>query len=141
MPIRREFRSFYRRPEYLQARELVRERSGDCCEWCNKPNHSYVWVAADGTGRWWRESQPPAQVGVRIIRVVLTTAHLNHDPADNRLENLAFLCQACHLNYDRKQHWAMARRMRARRIGQLWLCPVLEAAPLAESLRLAAGGM
>jgi hypothetical protein len=139
MPIRKEFRRFYTAPEYRQARELVKARAGDCCEWCGKLNHSYVWVAVDGTGRWWKEGQPPADAAVRIIRVVLTTAHLNHDPADNRLVNLAFLCQACHLKYDRKQHWAMARRARARRVGQLWLCPWLESAPLAESLRMTAG--
>jgi hypothetical protein len=35
-----------------------------------------------------------------FTRVILTTAHLNHNPADNRDENLKALCQKCHLNYD-----------------------------------------
>jgi len=34
-------------------------------------------------------------------KVVLTVAHLNHDPADNRDENLKALCQSCHLKIDR----------------------------------------
>ena len=30
---------------------------------------------------------------MRVTRVVLASAHLNHDPGDNRLRNLAALCQ------------------------------------------------
>jgi hypothetical protein len=47
---------------------------------------------------------------------------LNHDPSDNRPENLEALCQWCHLGHDRKLHFATARRTKARRSGQLWLC-------------------
>ena len=32
--------------------------------------------------------------------VVLSTAHLDHDPANNSESNLAALCQACHNRYD-----------------------------------------
>jgi 5-methylcytosine-specific restriction endonuclease McrA len=35
---------------------------------------------------------------------MLTVAHLNHDPADNRLKNLQALCQRCHLKHDEKHH-------------------------------------
>lgn len=34
-------------------------------------------------------------------KVVLATVHLNHDRTDNRFENLAALCQMCHM-YNRK---------------------------------------
>lgn len=37
-------------------------------------------------------------------RVVLTIAHLNHTPEDNRAENLRAMCQGCHLHYDREHH-------------------------------------
>lgn len=38
------------------------------------------------------------------IRIVLTVAHLNHDPADCRDENLKAMCQRCHLRLDSKLH-------------------------------------
>ena len=40
----------------------------------------------------------------RWVRIVLTCAHLNHDPADNADSNLKALCQWCHLNYDKLHH-------------------------------------
>lgn len=33
-------------------------------------------------------------------RVILTTAHLNQNPKDNRRQNLRSLCQRCHLKLD-----------------------------------------
>jgi 5-methylcytosine-specific restriction endonuclease McrA len=44
--------------------------------------------------------------------VVLTTAHLDHDPGNNARENLAAFCQRCHLRHDHKQHMANAARTR-----------------------------
>ena len=37
-------------------------------------------------------------------RVSLATVHLNHDRTDNRFENLAALCQGCHMWWDHKRH-------------------------------------
>jgi hypothetical protein len=37
-------------------------------------------------------------------RVVLTVAHLDHDPTHNKEDNLRAMCQRCHLAYDRVQH-------------------------------------
>lgn len=48
-------------------------------------------------------------------KVVLTVAHLNHDPADCRPENLLDSCQRCHNRYDnahRKKNAAATRRSR-----------------------------
>lgn len=68
--------------------------------------------------------------------VVLTTAHLGvphddgrpgdkNDKLDCREENLAGLCQRCHLNYDREDHIRHARETRRRkfeeRTGQMRL--------------------
>ena len=44
--------------------------------------------------------------------VVLTIAHLNHTPEDNRPENLRAWCQRCHLTYDAKHHAMNAARTR-----------------------------
>lgn len=58
-----------------------------------------------------------------LTRVVLASAHLNHDPGDNRPVNLAALCQRCHLAHDREEHqrqrWSTLFRRRA--LGDLFL--------------------
>jgi hypothetical protein len=59
-------------------------------------------------------------------RIILTVAHLGtahadgtpgdkHDKMDVRDENLAALCQKCHLNYDRDEHMVNAAKTRARK--------------------------
>lgn len=137
MPIKPHLRKFYR-GAWAAVRARILERAGHCCERCGKPNHTWVAVMRDGTGRWceggakrgqWRD-----QVGRRIARptlreltearqvwVVLTIAHLNHLAGDDRDENLQALCQRCHLAHDQAWHVAQARRTRAARAGQGWL--------------------
>lgn len=62
----------------------------------------------------------------RKTRVRLAVAHLGvpkpdgrmgdkHDKSDCRPENLAALCQRCHLNYDRRDHADKASANRARK--------------------------
>lgn len=50
-------------------------------------------------------------------KVVLTVAHLNHQPEDCRDENLKAMCQRCHLRYDadlHKRNSAATRREKLR---------------------------
>jgi len=62
---------------------------------------------------------------LRTTRVMLAAAHLDHDPANNRLRNLRSLCQRCHLVHDRAWHllqrWITYRLRYAR--GDLFLGP------------------
>lgn len=37
-------------------------------------------------------------------KVILTVAHLDHNPTNCNDNNLKALCQKCHLNYDLKYH-------------------------------------
>jgi len=56
--------------------------------------------------------------------VVLTTAHLDHNPANCADTNLIALCQRCHLRYDAGLHAgnaATTRRQHAIAAGQLEL--------------------
>jgi hypothetical protein len=46
---------------------------------------------------------------LRTTRVLLAAAHLDHDPANNRLRNLRSLCQRCHMLHDRPHHLAQRR--------------------------------
>lgn len=50
-------------------------------------------------------------------KIMLTVAHLNHDPSDCRDENLKAMCQRCHLRYDIDHHQknaAASRRLQKR---------------------------
>ncbi len=55
-------------------------------------------------------------------RVVLTVAHLNHQPEDCRDENLKAMCQRCHLRYDVPHHQrnAAATRRAAKKNHELF---------------------
>lgn len=61
-------------------------------------------------------------IDTRAIVIVLTVAHLNHQPEDCRPENLAAMCQRHHLAYDHQHHMANARTTRRARlaIGELF---------------------
>lgn len=46
-------------------------------------------------------------------RVVLTVAHLDHDPGNCDPENLRCLCQRCHLTYDAPHHARTRKKRKA----------------------------
>jgi hypothetical protein len=62
---------------------------------------------------------------LKQTRVVLATAHLDHDPGNSSPGNLRAFCQRCHMIHDRPEH--RRRRQitwRARRaLGDLFLGP------------------
>lgn len=106
MPIKPQNRSLY--PTYWdQIRAFIRARAGNCCE--GSPRYPDCRAV---------NYQPHPVTG---SIVVLTIAHLNHDPTDNRESNLACLCQRCHLTHDARHHAQEARRTRDRRRGQMRL--------------------
>jgi len=58
--------------------------------------------------------------------VILTVAHLDHNPENNDPANLKALCQRCHLAWDARQHVASARTTRHKKrlaAGQIELIP------------------
>lgn len=66
-----------------------------------------------------RESHP-----VTGSRVILTVAHLDHNPANSAPTNLMAACQKCHLAYDAEHHRqtaATTRRAATEAAGQLAL--------------------
>jgi hypothetical protein len=94
-------------PEWPAVSRHIRcIRAANHCEWCGAINY-----------------QPHPVTG---SKVVLTVAHLGvpypdgspgnkHNKCDLREENLAALCQRCHLNYDQEDHLAAAARTRERK--------------------------
>lgn len=62
----------------------IRARAGGKCEFCGAENY-----------------KPHPVTG---SKVVLTVAHLDHNPQNCADENLKALCQRCHLTYDARHH-------------------------------------
>ena len=138
MPIHPEYRWLY--PiDWKQLSAVIRfERAKGQCEGCGRP-HGRI-ICHLGDGRWWdrqrqvwRDGQgrrvgrvlvvESLQEQVRTTRVVLATAHRDHDPTNNRPRNLVALCQRCHLQHDREEHrrrrWLTLFRRKA--LGDLFL--------------------
>ena len=131
MPIKKELYP----ANWPEISASIRQRAGNKCESCGVENHAVG--ARDRFGEWWNEDDIhslQSDCGYdlfgyefpEMIRIVLTVAHLNQNPADNRPENLKCLCQRCHLNHDRpfnmpkiRETWARKRRARIAQTGQL----------------------
>ena len=131
MPIRREHRFFY--PiDWSQLSATIRfRRAGGACEGCGRPHGRSVYHLGDG--RWWDAAigawrdgegravatQPTLEelASIRVTRVVLATAHRDHDTSNNAGANLAAFCQRCHMLHDRPEHrrrrWRTLFRRRA----------------------------
>ena len=75
------------------------ERAHGRCEWCGA------------------EHDRPHPVTGSVV--VLTTAHLDHNPANNEDDNLAALCQRCHNTYDGLKRAASRKHRQLRQAGQL----------------------
>lgn len=82
----------------------VREEAGWQCEFCGA-----------------KHGKPHPETGKRVV---LTVAHLDHNPQNCERENLRALCQRCHLRYDISLHKYHASQTRIRKMlqkGQLLL--------------------
>jgi hypothetical protein len=130
MPIRPELRKFYSAASGWPAvRRRILERAGGRfnergrylgrarCEQCKVPDRTGVYRGPEGlwrltdSGKMWHRNNghpttyaPVWSLVGPITKTVLTVAHLNHTPGDDRDENLKALCQWCHLNYDKLHH-------------------------------------
>jgi len=126
MPIKPENRALYPK-DWPAISRRIRARSGQQCERCRAPNGKLIARARgtymlengdtfnDTTGEYLgcgRGSEFPAD---RFVRVVLTVAHLDHDPTNNADSNLQALCQQCHLRHDAKHHALNAAHTRRER--------------------------
>lgn len=105
--------------DWKAIRARIQERAGDRCEWCGLRNSVIVIRYPDGATRYpnhteYDPSDDPLGRG-RVVKIVCTTAHVNHDTTDNRDENLAFLCQRCHLRHDAPLHAKNAAETRRRK--------------------------
>jgi len=99
----------------------ILKRDGNCCKTCGVQNYSCGY--RDKEGLFWKVSEimklledsgydifeegneldhiPPSKMPTKIV---LTISHLDHNTSNNNYENLAALCQRCHLKYDNEHH-------------------------------------
>ncbi len=110
MPIKPENRDRYP-SNWREISEQIRvERAGGRCECegeCGRGTH-------DGRCP---NMQGGAAYGTGSI-VILTTAHLDHQPENCADDNLRAMCQGCHLHYDRKHHAESRRKTFEQHTGQ-----------------------
>lgn len=123
--IKPENRNLYPpRKEWLAIRAEVLDREGNACAFCRVENGALGYRQEDGRfidlAGLVVDSKNARRNG--LIRIVLTVAHLDHNPQNNGAPgarpNLAALCQRCHLRHDLKHHRDNSRKTRAANKGQ-----------------------
>lgn len=142
MPIRDENKARYPK-NWPTISQQVRERAGQKCEKCGAPNGHLIrrGKTADGQHVWRLCSDTVfmdgvcAETGLLVpnsmedevsygdaVRVILTVAHLDHQPENCDPENLRAWCQRCHNAYDAPMRRAgtKARRRSANAVGDMF---------------------
>lgn len=148
MPIKPENKDLYP-PDWLYVRKRILERDKYCCCGCGLRDHSvgyrdlkgrFFACAGNVTMEDYGQGINPGNGGMltykeafemaifqtdtdefgnKYIVIVLTIAHLDHNPENCHDDNLASLCQRCHNIYDRPHRNETMRITRKR--GQLEL--------------------
>ena len=98
-----------------EIRPRILDRDGHRCKWCHVPDREWIVRSSDG----WNSAISRDEEGA--VFIILTIAHLDHDIENNEDENLAALCQKCHLTHDAKQHSQTQRRNGEAKDGQIQL--------------------
>lgn len=126
MPIKPENRARYPK-DWTRISAEIRDRAGSRCEFCGVANGELGgrsptgdWHKASTCGErllkleWPRPGDMAMCIGydepLRIVRIVLTVAHLDHQPENCDPSNLKALCQRCHNRYDRPHRKVNAAR-------------------------------
>jgi len=109
-------------PDWKERRARILSRANNKCEFCGVENHSFG--VRDSKGKFYllegMELEAAFIDGDKIIHIVLTIAHLDHDESNWNVQDdrLAALCQKCHLNYDVQEK---LRRMKSKKaVGDLF---------------------
>jgi hypothetical protein len=110
MPIKPENKQLY--PDnWPEIRARILARAGNRCEeeGCRLPNHAIGYRDHDGVFHEIEKSMQgdtdameAREQGFRIIQIILTVAHLDHNPENCEDSNLRAWCQLHHNRYDRE---------------------------------------
>jgi 5-methylcytosine-specific restriction endonuclease McrA len=115
MPIKPENKHRYPK-NWKDIRASILDRAGHCCEFCGVRNHQRGYRNSAGVFfpvqlRGQKDVNEFEAANVKPpFKIILTIAHLDHTPENNKPENLRALCQRCHLKYDAQHHASNARR-------------------------------
>lgn len=131
MPIKPENRHRYPK-DWKQVRERILKRANYRCE------HEGCRARHGVTGYWfegrfrtmndalWNAGYKAGDVvacddglQLKLIKIVLTIAHLDHQPENCADDNLRAWCQKHHLAYDRAHHQANAQATRRAKAGTM----------------------
>lgn len=121
MPIRAENKDRYPK-DWPEIRQAILARAVHRCEGCGVENHALILRGSHGAEPAWRYANDAAYVQSRHpetgeyldgtcwddfhqvtpgrVKVILTIAHLDHQPENCDPENLRAWCQRCHNAYD-----------------------------------------
>lgn len=142
MPIRDENKARYPK-DWPQISKAIRERAWQKCEKCGAPNGAMIRRGKTTAGEAvWRMASDSAyddgvcaETGLLIpdtsedtvsygaaVKVILTVAHLDHQPENCDPENLRAWCQRCHNAYDAPMRRAgiKSRAKANRAVGDLF---------------------
>lgn len=137
MPIKQENRNRYP-ANWPDIRAAMLERAEYRCERCKATDRTRIArgagndagtymtdnadVFCDETGQHLGQCRMSDYDVLRMTDIVLTVAHLDHQPENCDPSNLRVWCQKCHLAYDAEHHARTARATRHARkaIGELF---------------------
>lgn len=126
MPIKKENRLLYPK-NWSVISKKIRDKTGKC-EFCGLPQYALIYKSTrqlvGGNAFYdqlqYAESYKTALEAKRHLEqwgnsepltlIVLTVAHLDHNPANCERSNLKALCQKCHFDYDQAHHTKNAKR-------------------------------
>ena len=133
MPIKPENRGRYP-SDWKQISERIRfERAQNKCEVCGLVNGLEGYRTSDGTfysveefAEGYINPKHENELCTKVekkapVKIVLTVAHLDHQPENCQDDNLKAMCQRCHNRYDSTHRKANARQTRTNKKGQLTL--------------------
>lgn len=112
-------------PTWKAIRAAILERAGHKCEVCGVPNHAVGIRDRQGVFHPLEEINENGMDNLdltpsaRGITIVLTIAHLDHDPSSTDPARLKAMCQQCHLRYDARHHARNAAVTRRRKREQI----------------------
>jgi hypothetical protein len=133
VPIKPENRDRYP-ADWPEIRARIRDRAGDKCEVCGVPNGAFGYRDQDGdfvkleaaneVHEFEQYYMDCEHLAPKLITIVCTVAHLDHNPENCADENLAFMCQKDHNSHDaehRAQTRATTKRTKLEAAGQTGL--------------------
>lgn len=132
MPIKPENRNKYPADWDDISYRIRIVRAKNRCEVCGVVNHSIIHRMKDGSFRYASQAELDHVYARKIyshsslsesikyhgfVRVVLTVAHLDHNPENCADDNLKAMCQKCHNSYDRSHRDRTIRE--SKNVGQM----------------------